>query len=170
MGDFSPWDSHPVVCFIIWKMHGFTHQFPIASEKTGKPIKWEKPGKLVPGKILQNPSYVENLGNWYSRFSHSMGKSWKHGKMQPNPSSLGEPEKLVPIFSPKYGYFSSIRSLSYGILYCTEKAWLFPSIYNSTEKCSKIYPVSSQVVFPQYYFPTCSEIWWFLKRTNRKNR
>ena len=54
-------------------MHGFSHQFLIAWGKAGKPIEWEKPGKLVPGKILQNPSYVENLGNWYSYFSHSMG-------------------------------------------------------------------------------------------------
>ena len=30
---------------------------------------WE----IVPGNILQNPLYVENLGNWYSYFSHSMG-------------------------------------------------------------------------------------------------
>ena len=53
-------------------MHGFFHQFPKTWKKARKPIEWEKPGKLVPGKILQKPSYVENLGNWYSYFSHGM--------------------------------------------------------------------------------------------------
>ena len=40
--------------------------------KTTKPIEWGKPRKLIRGNILQNPLYVENLGNWYSYFSHSM--------------------------------------------------------------------------------------------------
>ena len=29
--------------------------------KIAKPIEWGKSGKLVPGDILQNPLYVENL-------------------------------------------------------------------------------------------------------------
>ena len=53
-------------------MHGFSHQFPIAWENARKLIEWEKPRKLVPRKILQNPSCVENLGNW-KYFSQSMG-------------------------------------------------------------------------------------------------
>ena len=72
-GVFFPLDWHPMEYFIIWEMHGFSHQFPIAWKKAAKPIEWEKPGKLVPGKIIQNPWYVENLRNWYSYFSHSMG-------------------------------------------------------------------------------------------------
>ena len=63
---FFPLDSHPVVYFIILEIHGFSHQFLIAWEKAGKSIKWEKPGRMVPGKILENPPYAENLGNWYS--------------------------------------------------------------------------------------------------------
>ena len=66
-------DCHPIVYFIIWDMQGFSRQFPKAWEIAGKPIEWEKPEKLISGKILQNPSYVENLGNWYSYFCHSMG-------------------------------------------------------------------------------------------------
>ena len=31
MGAFFLFDSHPVVYFITWEMHGFSHQFPIAS-------------------------------------------------------------------------------------------------------------------------------------------
>ena len=132
---FFPLDSHPVEYFIIWKMHGFPYQFPIAWEKAGNRIKWDKPGKLVPGKILQNPSYVKNLRNWYSYFSHSMGDfftldlhpmvyskireihgfphqfpiAWENGAKS---IELGEPSKLVPIFSQTYGYFSSIRCTS----------------------------------------------------------
>ena len=62
MGAFYPLDFHPMVYFIIWEMHMFSHQFPIAWEKTAKSIEWGKPKKLVPSKILQNPLYVENLG------------------------------------------------------------------------------------------------------------
>ena len=51
----------------------FSHQFPIAWKKAGKSTEWKKPGKLVHGKILQNPSYVEKLGKWDLQFSHSMG-------------------------------------------------------------------------------------------------
>ena len=36
---FFPLDSHPVVYFIIWEMHGFSQQVSIAWEKRGKPIK-----------------------------------------------------------------------------------------------------------------------------------
>ena len=50
-----------------------SRQFPKAWEIAGKPIEWEKPENLISRKILQNPSYVENLGNCYSYFSHTMG-------------------------------------------------------------------------------------------------
>ena len=68
-----PLDSHSMVYFITWEMYVSSHQFPIAWEKTAKPIEWGKPGKLVPWKILQNPLYGENLENWYSYFYHSIG-------------------------------------------------------------------------------------------------
>ena len=71
-GALSPVDSYFMAYFITWEMHVF-HQFPITWEKTVKPIKEGNSGKLVPGNILQNPLYVENLENWYSYFSHSMG-------------------------------------------------------------------------------------------------
>ena len=65
---------------------------------------------------------------------------------------LGEPRKLICIFSLMYGHFSSIRFPSCSILYHMGNTWFFPSISNSTGKCSKIRPVSFLVVFPQYYF------------------
>ena len=154
-------------------MHGFSHQFPIALRKTAKPIECEKPGKFVPGKILQNPLYVVNLGKWHSCFTHSMGAffpldshpmvyficemhgfphhfliAWENAAKS---IELGAPGILVPIFSQKYEYFSSIRFLPYGILYHMGNAWLFPSISNTTGKCWKIHPLGPQVVFPQYY-------------------
>ena len=148
--------------FIIWEMHGSPHQFPKACEIAGKPIKWEEPKKLISRKILQSPSHVENLGNWYSYFSHSMGNFFPldshsmvyciicelHGFPHQfpiaweNPAKsigLGEPKKLAPIFSLTYGHFSSIRFPSYGILYHMGNAWFFPAISNSTGKCSKIH-------------------------------
>ena len=33
MSTFFPSDSHPMVYFIIWEIHVFSHQFPIAWEK-----------------------------------------------------------------------------------------------------------------------------------------
>ena len=48
MGAFFSLDSHPMVLFIKWEMHGFSNQFPIAWENFVKTIKWENPGKLVP--------------------------------------------------------------------------------------------------------------------------
>ena len=55
MSAFFPFDSHSVVSFVTWEVHGFPINFPLHK------------------KIQQNPSYGENLGNWYSYFSHSMG-------------------------------------------------------------------------------------------------
>ena len=74
MDDFFSKDSHPMVYFIIWEMHVFSHQFPITWEKTAKPIKrarkaWEIWFPLISYKT----HHMENLGNSYSYFSHSMG-------------------------------------------------------------------------------------------------
>ena len=47
MSDFSPYDFHPTVYFIIWKMHAFPNQFPIVQENATKLIVWGETGKLV---------------------------------------------------------------------------------------------------------------------------
>ena len=75
---------------------------------------------------------MENLGNWYSYFSHSVGAFFPLDSYfmvyfiiyeiygfplqfpiaQENAGKsieLGEPRKLVPVFSLNYGCFSSIR-------------------------------------------------------------
>ena len=75
---------------------------------------------------------------------------------------LGEPRKLVPIFSLTYGYFSSIRFPFYGILcYHMGNAWFFPS--KSTLWALWLF-------FHSIIFSTCSKIYWFLKRKSRKTR
>ena len=76
MGAFFPLDSHFMVYLVTWKMHVFSHLFPLAWKKTAKTIEWGKFGKLIVGNIQQNSLYVENLENWYSNFSHSMGASF----------------------------------------------------------------------------------------------
>ena len=66
MGDFSPYDSHPMVYFIKREMHGFPHQFAIVQENTTKPILWGELGKLV---LLLFPQY----GRFFSiRFTYSI--------------------------------------------------------------------------------------------------
>ena len=100
-------------------------------------------------------------------FPHQFSKAWENAAKS---IELGEPRKLVPVFSMTYEHFSPIRLPSYRILYHMENAWFSSSISNSTEKCSKIHPVSFLVVFHSIIVSNSSKISWFLKRKNRKNR
>ena len=54
-GAFFPLNSHYMVYFIIWEIHGFPSKTPQY------------------GKMQQNPWNGESLGNKYSYFFHSMG-------------------------------------------------------------------------------------------------
>ena len=47
VGDFSPYDPHPMVYFVKREMYVFPHQFCIVQENATKPIVWVEPGKLV---------------------------------------------------------------------------------------------------------------------------
>ena len=103
-----------MVYFIILEIHGFSHQFLIAWEKAGKPIKWEK----------------QSMRKWSE--IHGIGRVW---------------EIETRIFqNVRVNFFNQFFILRYTM----GNASLFPSIFNSTGKYSKIYSVSSQVVFPQY--------------------
>ena len=83
--------------------------------------------------------------------------AWENGMKS---IELGEPTKLVPIFSLTYGYFSSIRIPFYGIICCHKRnAWFFSSK-------STLWPLwlfSRSIIFYSY-----SKIYWFLERKNRK--
>ena len=124
------------------------------------------------GKRQENQSNGKSLENWFPEKSSKTHRVWCFYPLDSNPMvyfiicemhgfshqfpiawkktaksvELGEPGKLVLIFCPKDGYFSSFRFPSHGILY-----HIFPSISNSTGKCNKIHPVSSQVNFSQDY-------------------
>ena len=75
MGSFFPFDSHLMVYFIIWEMHGFSHQFPIARENATKPIVWEGPRKLV---SILFPKYERFFPIWFPSCGilHYMGNAW----------------------------------------------------------------------------------------------
>ena len=117
MSDFSPYDFHPTVYFIIWKMHAFPNQFPIVQENATKLIVWGEPGKLVlilfpyygrffsirfpfygilhhMGNACVFPLISHNLGK--DSQNHRMGKVWRIGSRK----YPGKPGKLVPILFP----------------------------------------------------------------------
>ena len=121
--NFSPYDFHPTVYFIIWEMHGFPNQFPIVQENATKLIVWGEPGKLVLilfpyyGRFfsIRFPFYgiLHHMGNAcvFSLISHNlgkdsqnhrMGKVWEIGsrKYPTKPIVCGEPGKLVLILFP----------------------------------------------------------------------
>ena len=153
MGAFFPLDSHPLVYFIIWEMHGFPHQFLILQE--------------------QKPLHGVNLRNWYSYFSHSMGAFCPndsyptvyfiiceiHGFfhqfpiVQENATKLivwGEPGKLVLILFPYCGRFFSIRFPFYGILHHMGNACVFSLISHNmgkdsqTHRMGKVWQIGSR--------------------------
>ena len=98
-------------------------------------------------------------------FPHQFPIAWENAAKS---IKLGELGRLVPIFPLKYGYFSSIRFPSYGILYHMKNAWLFPSI--AWENTAKSTLWAHRLFFHSIIVLTHSKIWWFLKRTNRKNQ
>ena len=128
--------------FIFRKMQ----QGPLHKEKLGEigthtfPIVWV----LFFPIIFPSCGLLHHLGNeWVSpSVSHDIGKRSEIHR-------IGRAWELVPIFSRNYGYLSSIRFSSFGILYHIGNAWLFPIISKSTGKCHKIHPVSSQDVLLQ---------------------
>ena len=93
IGAFFLSDSHVLVYFIICKMHGLPHQFAIH------------------GKMMQNSSSRESLGNGY------------------------------PLFSLSLGSFFSIRFPCYGILHHMWNPWVSQSISHNMGKYSKIHRV-----------------------------
>ena len=121
MGAFLPSDSHPMVYFSIWEMHGFSHKFPTVQENATKPMVWGKSGKLI--LIL---SYSMDAS--FPSDSHPMvyfiiwgvhGFPHQFLILRENATKLivwGEPGKLVLIVFPYYGRIFSISCPFYGIL------------------------------------------------------
>ena len=107
---FFPLDSHPMISFITWKMHGFPHQFSIA---------W---------KMQRNPSNWESLGNWYPFFPWRMALFFhqipillytlSHGKCMVFPSISNNTGKCSKIYLvsflvvfPEYSCFYLFQNL-----------------------------------------------------------
>ena len=93
IGAFFPSDSHPMVYFIIWEMHGFPRQFLIVQENAAKLIVWGEPRKLV---LILFPYYgcffsirfpfygiLHQMGNAcvFSLISHNLGKDSQNHRM-----------------------------------------------------------------------------------------
>ena len=172
-------------------MHGLSLQFPIVWEKAGKPIKWEKPEKLVCEKILQNPSYVEKLGNCYLYFSHSMGAFFPldshftvqygkcmdfsinfsyHGKMQRNPSnweSLGNWYQFFPKIMDTFLPLGSHLMVYFTTREMHKFSYQFLTARENAAK-STLWTLRS--FYHSIIACSCSKIWWLLKRANRKKR
>ena len=123
MSDFSPYDFHPTVYFIIWKMHAFPNQFPIVQENATKLIVWGETGKLVLILFphhkqffpIRFPFYgiLHHMGNAcvFSLISHNLEKDSQNPRMgkfreigsqkyPTKPIVCEEPGKLVPILFP----------------------------------------------------------------------
>ena len=157
MSAFFTLDSHPMVYFIVWEIRQFLHQFPMVGKNAAKPIVSGEPGKLV---LI----FSHSMGAFFPFDSHPMvffitwKKHWFPHQFlvaQENTAKtieFGEPERLLPVHSLKYGYSSPTRFPSYYIIYYMKNAWLFPLISDRTGKGSKKNPVSFQFSFPQYYF------------------
>ena len=179
--------------FDIREMHGFARQFPKACEIVGNLIEWEKPKKMVSGKILQNWSYLENLENWYSYFTHSMGAFFPldlhsvvyfiicemHGFPHQFPVAwknavksikLGETRKLVPIFSLSMNTFlpSDYHLMVYFPIW--EMHGFFHQFLIARENAAKSIMSAFWLIFHSIIVSTYSKIYLFLKRKNRKNR
>ena len=60
---------YPMVYFIPWKIHEYSHQSPITWEYTAKPILWGEPGK-----------YLAKIATFYGSFSSIRLLSLSHGK------------------------------------------------------------------------------------------
>ena len=67
-------------------------------------------------------------------FLHQFPTAWENTAKS---IKLIEPGKLVPIFSSKYGYFSSMRFPSYGIIYHMVNPWLSYQFLTTRKNAAK---------------------------------
>ena len=144
------------------------------------------------GKMQQNPSYGENIRNWYPYVSHSMGSffpsdsyslvyliTWEmlgFSHQYPiawenvtKPMVWGKPGKLIFILFPQYGFFFPIRFPSSGILHYMRNTWVSPSVSHRLAKCNKTHCMGKTWeigihTFPRVLFPMLYHIIWEMNR------
>ena len=158
-----------MVYCIIWEMHGFPIKFPIALEKSVKPIKCVRPGELVYHtfsikwvlfSLNSHPMiYTSSLCELYG-FFHWMVNAWEIGSWENRTKLIicGESGKWVLILFPWYGCFFPITFTSCGILYNMWNTWVSPSISHSMGKCSKIHWIGRVWEIGTHFFP---KVWYF---------
>ena len=109
MSAFFPSNSHPMVYFSIWEMHGFPHKFPTVRENAIKPLVWGKSGKLI---LILFPQYGCFFPIRFPPYGIYFIIWEMHGFphqffiVQENatkPFVRGEPGKLVLTLFPQYG-------------------------------------------------------------------
>ena len=113
-------------------------------EKGNKPISWEQPRKLLSilsesmgGSLPSNSHKLVHKGNKYIGFSYQYPIALEKAT---NSILREKPRKLVILLFPKYGWFYSIRFLSYEAFHNMENNWGSPSISHSIRECSKTHP------------------------------
>ena len=121
---------------------GFLIKFPIALEKSAKPIEWRKAWETCSHTFsrkwvlffIRFPScgILHHMGNaWvFSSIPHSMGNVSKTHRM-------GKSWEIGSHTFPIVWVLFSIRFSSYGILHHMGNAWVFSSIFHSFIKVSK---------------------------------
>ena len=131
-----------MVCFIIWEMHGFPHQFPIIRVNAAKPIVWGEPGKLVLIFFAQYGSFFPIRFPFYD-ILHYMGNACvfspifhNMGKRQPNLLNSESLRNQFPYFFDNMGGFF-IRFSSFDITHHMGNAWAFSSVSHSMRKGRK---------------------------------
>ena len=160
MSAFFPSNSHLMVYFIICEMSEFPINFPQHKNMQKKHI-WGEPGE--PWGTLGNPGRAVGSHTFpivFVVFSYLIPILWytsSLGKQMSFPSishniekcsemhQIGRPAKLVPILSPKYKYFFSIRFPSQACITTWEICSFSHQFPIVSRKCSKINPVSYQV-------------------------
>ena len=172
------WEISSHTFSIVWLL--FTIRFPSCgilhhmgnawvspSISQPNPLYRGKPGKLV---LIFFP-FSHCMGDFFSiRFPshgifHHFGNAWVSQLISygiRKSSKLGEHRKLVPILSPKYGYFSSIRFTPYGILYHMAKGFSSYEFPITQRNAAKPTQWTLRLFFHLITFSACFKIWWFM--------
>ena len=156
---FSPSNSHPMVYFIIWEMHGFSHQFPIVQENATKPIIWGGPGKLV---LTIFPWYGCFCPIWFPSCGilHYMGNAWVFPSISHSTGKCTKTQRKAweignSYFSHSMGAF--LQPDSHHVIYfITWEMLRFhhqSSVSHSIGKCSEIHRIERAWEIGTHTFP-----------------
>lgn len=136
---FLPSDFNSLVYFLTLGMHGFSYQYPIASENAAKPMLRGQSGKLV---SIRSPKVW--VLSWYLMVYFIPWQMHGYSHQYPIACYLhqnpfyGESLEIDSLNFPKLWFFS-IRFPPYGVLYLMRNAWVFLSISHSIGKRNKTY-------------------------------